>query len=201
MSNNLCKIRFGTFGEIQLGYYSINELDLVEHKPGWYSWHFVPDRSEDLNSGLFRVKSIDAEVKSIFGTKYSGRLNTHEIDIDSNVYGKYSEFIEQTFICFSPPLYIGISKDVKFRLNTHKSKLYGTLELGIINKVKELDLTKIDSVEESSYFGQRIGNRLIESNIDKNGLFVKVIYSESESELKPVEKILNNFFIPPYGRR
>jgi len=104
-----------------------------------------------------------------------------------------------------PPLYIGISKRLNFRLQTHKKMLENIIYSD--RDDSEINDTNIesDTEKESRYFGVRIGTIVKRTeHIRLTSFFVKTIQLNLEystEELRKIEKFLNRTFIPLYGRK
>ena len=103
---------------------------------------------------------------------------------------------------FSPPIYVGIAKNVKARLLTHLTKLREALVTPFTVAISgDLD---VDSDEESSYFGGRVGDLLRAQGIDDvRHLFVKIVFQQGDdlAHRRAVEHFANRVFFPFCGRR
>jgi hypothetical protein len=103
---------------------------------------------------------------------------------------------------FSPPIYIGIAKNLRSRLLAHMKKLEDALIMPFGTAIG----TGIDddSDEESSFFGGRVGDLLRELKInDIRHLFVKTVFQPVDDLLqrRAVEHFVNRVFFPFCGRR
>ena len=136
----------------------------------------------------------------MFGTQYKGTIEGENVTPKDDV-GMYRGDLEKLIIAFAPPLYIGISTNLKQRLKTHVRQLQECIDKGYGDKVESLSRDNVDSEKESSYFGKRMAKALVDYELSKNGLYVRVVFSNKVEKLKPLESVLNSFFVPPYGRR
>lgn len=199
-SRNKACLSFGLIDDLEVEYFSYNELDSVRPDVGWYCWGYAPTNSDTVKEGVSNLKYLSAEVGKNFGITYSGdleradKLNKNDLkDIDNEV-------LTRVMIAFSPPLYLGISKNLKDRLNIHKRKLEEYL-LSPSDSLKYLDGCDADTPEESTYFGYRIGRALVENETEPDDLFVRCIYNDDYEMVRMIEKVLNRIFTPVYGRR
>lgn len=101
---------------------------------------------------------------------------------------------------------IGISKNLKTRLNTHYRELQKIYNGKVtLEPPKKLGQTDFDTIVESSHFAQRMGFSLKSfSKLNLNALYIKTIELDNSytwPDLQRVEKYLNRTYIPLYGRK
>lgn len=141
-----------------------------------YSWELQEDESEaDRSSYLLDelttfcsssgLQSVHSEVTAFFDSSWSGRLEYTSIrKTEANAskalesHCKNNEerqllvnLINSSFPIFWQPLYIGVAKDLKVRLSTHKRVLVGS-------EIDEIALTKDekDDLESATSLGERL---------------------------------------------
>ncbi len=176
-------------------------------KPGIYSWHYrlshkTADRAADMKSydRIYAAKSYGVSAHASLGEILTGKITRNPFT-DSHV-PEFSTAALAAAAVFCPPLYIGISIDIKRRLGTHYDRLIKFLAQPSIPAglgIREPE----DSDEESGVFAERIGNLLRANDIgDPGRLFVKVIYVPGASfrELQQAEFFVNRAFVPLCGR-
>lgn len=189
------------------GIYKLKEFGDLPETPGLYSWHINFSKvNRDQYYQLFKQKKINIDVKGSLKEAYKGEMKSHfeHGNFDTTLIDH--ELCEFASYVFCPPLYIGISKDLKSRLRQHFTeleKIYnGSTSLPTPIPVGQ---TQFDTIVESSHFAQRIGFTISQlGNITLDDLFVKTIEMDSTYpwiELQKVEKYLNRTFIPIYGRK
>lgn len=199
---NSCKVKCGALNEIEVSYFSINEIDLIpSDKKGWYCWFYVPESPDTLNIDFIKYYKPRATIEGIFGIRYHGALKDDAKKLDIKDVGQCFDDLQHTILAFSSPLYIGISKSLTIRLKRHKSQLEARLNTDSLIESEDINDIKNDSDEESSFFGQRIASQMNLYNIKYSELYVKCVYSSSIDNLERVETVLNRMFLPPYGRR
>lgn len=189
------------------GIYRIKELHKVPDVPGLYSWHI---NATNLNFNAyfkaFKQKKIRVSLEGNLKEEYKGEIKRSYFERDFDSPSIDHDLCEFASHVFCPPLYIGISKQLKIRLSDHLDeleKIYnGTIKL---SPPKKLGQTDFDTIVESSHFAQRFGFTLRElKNIKLDEVFVKTIELDSTykwAALQKVEKYLNRTFIPIYGRK
>ena len=189
---------------------SAADIDLfAQPKPGIYAWYLrvLPKNDPALNMGyvdrVFASKRMNVEVSGNLGERYQGILTK-----DPSFSGDISSFHDTVLTAstiFCPPLYIGISKNIKNRLSQHFKSLEAAL-LRSSNDDGDLILTNedIDEDAESNVFGERIGRVLRVNNIKTVApLFIKVTYPDqvSNADLLKAESYVNRLYVPICGRR
>lgn len=189
------------------GIYKLSENHLIPSVPGIYSWH-IGFEKKGYNDYFkaFKQKRLDVNLKGSLKEQYSGKIwnSYHSKDFSSTTFD--FDLCEYASSVFCPPVYIGISKDLKARLATHireLEKIYtGKVKL---SKPKKVGQTDFDTIIESSHFAQRIGFTLAElKSISIDSLFIKTVELDKTyawSDLQKVEKYVNRTFIPIYGRK
>lgn len=206
MSVNETRVRFGGLPEFQVAYYSINEIETIEDGlAGYYSWIYIPETKEKISVGVVKKRNIISTVKEGFSNNYHGELVRRDLEecaIDNE--DQFLKFQELMF-AFSAPLYIGISSNLRSRLQRHKRQLaecYETLEaMGPETGFQSIDPGDLDTDIESKCFGQRIAKILQTEGLHLDELYIKCVRSEGGDDLKSNETILNRIYAPPYGVR
>jgi len=179
----------------------------TEEKPGIYSWHYrlshiTPKRLDDMKAydRIYAAKSYDISAQGSLGEMLEGEL-TRSPFTDSRP-PEFSQVALAAAAVFCPPLYIGISTNIKRRLQTH----YDRLEEVLVQPSRFAIATSVqddDSDEESGIFAERIGGLLKKNNVgDPGRLFVKVVYVPNATfrELQQAEFFVNRTFVPLCGR-
>ena len=157
-------------------------------------------------SKFLSKKRLDVNLKGNLKELYAGKIKNSFYSKDFASTSFDFDLCEYASSVFCPPIYIGISKDLKKRLATHIRELEniytGKVKLSKPSKVGQTDF---DTIIESSHFAQRIGFTLAElKNISIDSLFIKTIELDKTytwSDLQKVEKYINRTFIPIYGRK
>jgi hypothetical protein len=193
--------------EIKLG-----DRHLIEDNlQGIYSWHLKPRRlTPDKVSKIydaFNRFEICLSGTSIFNksSKFSdnfiGKIN-RELE-NKSLESKFSKIDQKFLILFfqnnSLPIYIGRSKNIKGRLESHYAKYLEAISANFLNSMTE-DFD-FDSEEESGYFGLRLANLNKERWFNENELFIRY-YNKSDlnyDEIKDLEYYLNRLYKPILG--
>lgn len=205
---------------IHYDYYTSEYFSDIQNIGGIYSWHISPnvhlgsdnEKADTLNALLsfFSPNEIMLDGYTPFHN-YKGLLEENVLD-SINVQEKINRIssltkenylnVISTLLFFQSPLYIGISKTLKKRINKHSSILSQ-----IYNEQKFVD----DNEPENTEFGKRIlefirsseENQKIFYKFSPSNFFVKVIYINqfSKSELENIEYVLNRSIKPKFGKR
>lgn len=205
--SHVSNIKCGSLKEIKISYFSLNQFELIPNQAGWYCWFFVPEESEctealETKLELLKQRKLSANIKGTLGLAYEGILQTVSVSKFSNKKISDFNYLQATMFAFAPPLYVGLSKNLKTRLNRHKYQLekqvpfYGSSDNEDAGKNIPLD-----TEEESSYFAKRIAKYMNDFGVNKGELYVKCCFSDNKENLFNIELILNNTFSPIYGRR
>ncbi len=176
---------------------------------GLYSWHYrlsqtTPNRSADMTTydSIYAAKSYDIFAQAHLGERLTGKIT--RAPFTNSRAPEFSRATLAASTIFCPPLYIGISTNIKGRLSTHYNALVNFLARPI-NLISYVSGEPEDDTEaESSIFAERIGSLLKQNNVSNPGrLFVKVVYVQgaTKRELEQAEFFVNRTFIPLYGRR
>ena len=179
----------------------------AEEKPGIYSWHYrlshrSPDRSADMIAydHVYAAKSYNVSAQAPLGETLNGKMTRRPFT--ENRPPEFSQAALSAAAVFCPPLYIGISTNIKRRLQTHYDRLVEVLALPSIFSLTSTAQAD-DSDEESSAFAERIGSLLKGNGVGAPGsLFVKVVYVPNSTfhELQQAEFFVNRTFVPLCGR-
>jgi hypothetical protein len=207
------------------GYGELHEYSVVasqdierfaEEVPGIYAWYFrLLDRPgnpiDAMKSfdGLFASKSLEFEVKGNLGEHFQG--SAKRIPYMKERTPDYVSAVLSATTVFCPPLYIGISIDIKRRLKTHYETLIDFLQRPSSTPSPSVSQTRVQSDEsetdtdiESNVFGERIGSILKRNNVfDPEQLFVKILYvpGATKRDLEKAELFVNRSFVPLCGIR
>jgi hypothetical protein len=186
----------------------IEQEHFIEARAGLYAWYLRlpkdPNPALDLASysRIFGSKNFTLEAKSVFGERYQGAA-TRQPSFDPASHPFASSVLTASTI-FCPPVYIGISINIRQRLMLHLKRLNEALQ-GAETLLPTDDMSEEqDTADESSAFGHRMGYLLRSNGIrDIERLFVKIIYQPqaSAADLKKAEYFVNRTFLPFCGRR
>jgi hypothetical protein len=182
--------------------YNFSDLHKVEPLPGIYSWWLSFDSDFDIKTfhEFFLQKKFSIEMQGNLNEHYKGDLNQKQgSNIDFNI---DPNLLKETFSHFNVPIYIGISKNLKKRLETHSRLLNDKYIDEIIYNKNFYESVASDSDEESTYFAERLASK-IKNKFKLNALHVKVIYRDKNyerSNLIKAETYLNRTLFPILGR-
>lgn len=181
-----------------------------ESRQGLYAWYArVLEKTDPLTNmtsydKVFASRKMSVEAKGNLGEVYKGVVTKCSV-LGGDVPGLYNA-VSAASTVFCPPLYIGISNDVKGRLSQHLKSLEAVLrsvapqDAGLESSNEE----ELDTEAESSVFGERVGKILRANGIaNETLLFIKVIYTDnlSRADLRKTETYVNRVFVPMCGRR
>jgi len=188
------------------GYYTINELYKVPSKPGIYAWYVkFEQQNEQEYYKIFKQKKVGVDIKGNLKEHYEGEARNKYVDNTYSIQNMDYSLCELASYVFCPPLYIGISKDLNERLNTHAKELEKIYIGGKILPTPSLGKTDFDTIVESAHFAERLGYSLKSfPTVDLNAIYVKTIEMPAQytwTELQKVEKYLNRTYTPIYGRK
>lgn len=197
----------GFASPIQVHFASLSDLESVPVASGWYAWFYIPSSVDDPSLDLYRHSKVNSTVTGIFNLTYEGRLKP----TGSNLSGAFDaaadpeslDTLKSLFLAFAPPLYIGIAKNLRSRLKSHRKNLQDFMKSGDgeATKPAETNRIEVDSERESQYFGARIGTALQTLKLSPDTLYVKCVIADDPTQLKKIEKILNFALTPHYGRK
>lgn len=185
----------------------------AEAKPGIYAWYFrlLAGSAEPVDTmrsydSLLGSKSLDFTVKGNLGEQFQG--SAARIPFTQNWTPDYVDAVLSATTVFCPPLYIGISVDIRRRLKKHYNTLTDVLQRPSVPQAAPtftgLDEANIDTDFESNVFGERIASLLKKNNIgDAAQLFVKILYvpGATKRDLERAEFFVNRAFVPLCGVR
>jgi len=201
MKSNRSNVKVGGLEPVEVHYYSIHEIWLIEERhPGWYSWFYVPDSLNSLSTNIIKKQKLPVVVKEGFKSGYSGDIVRFYEQSDCEVSTQEFSYLQKTLFAFSSPLYVGISKNLSSRLHTHVRQLKKCMSISY-NYTEINDEMESDTDNESSYFAGRVSKVMKEEGLSIDNLYVKVVISDDEKKLKIVESYLNKILIPTYGVR
>jgi hypothetical protein len=197
----------GFASSIQVHFAALNDLDSVPSTAGWYSWFQIPSSLSPESLQLYRHSKVVSAVTGIFNLTFEGCLRAADGNSLPPV-GKANEeeTLEQLrslFLAFAPPLYIGISKNLRTRLKSHRKNLQNFLTAFDYKGIdaEEKGAGDPDTERESQYFGARVGLALRTLNLSADTLYVKCVLADDTSNLKEIERVLNFALTPHYGRK
>ena len=178
----------------------------IPELPGIYAWYiqYGKNTKAQVYHDVFKQKEFRSLIKGTLQDSYEGCLSAKPYPFLEDI--QNLDLLMEGVRQFSPPLYIGISVNLRQRIRTHLSSLNEFLYSRRPSYTAEISEMELDSEIESNYFAQRIG-AVIKQNMDSldiNSFFIKVIELDKhypKSGLLEVEKFLNRTFIPHYGRR
>lgn len=193
-------------------------IDKFENKKGVYAWYLMPAEtdSDGLNDyyKIFNNKKFTATFKAKFNEEYFGE-NIRNTEEDKNKeYIKDKSFSDKQKFAFqlsalflSPPIYVGVSDDLKERLSTH----FEELNIKIGTNFDELQdyYDESNNKESAARFASRICKAVkISDNRNSwtiNNFVVKVMVFKDEEMTNPIvqdiEGILNRTFKPTMGKK
>jgi hypothetical protein len=188
-------------------HYKLTELDNIPEMPGIYAWYLSADQNNFLDYyKVYKQKKVEVNIQGNLSELYVGDVKNTYYEKDFKDNGVDHDLCSMASLAFSPPLYIGISKNLQKRLKDHSSELkkifFGQIPL---NTPPPVGKTDFDTIVESRHFAQRIGHTIKSfSNININSLLIKTIEMDSTylwTDLQKVERYLNRTYIPIYGRK
>jgi len=183
--------------------YRTNQISEIPKSLGIYAWFLAYDYNTDHNDyhDVFKSSIITSTVEGIFKDVYTGPIKQQAFSFDENIV--FSSFLNEVISLFCPPVYIGISSNLRNRLSTHRDELNSLLYSEEAFKYNEN--AKIDSDGESYNFAIRLA-RVLRSvdSIGLRNLRIKVIEAGEgmkRDEVFAIEKYLNRTYTPIYGRK
>lgn len=188
-------------------FYGIADIDKIPNTPGIYAWFLLADKT-NFNEyyKVFKQKKVEINIKGNLKEKYSGEVRNTYYDDDFKDSTIDFDLCNISSLAFGPPLYIGISKDLRVRLKQHSEELQKIFYKKIILPPPvTLGKTDFDTIVESAHFAERIGYTLKSfPTIKLNSLLIKTVelpLGYPWTKLQRVEKYLNRTFIPIYGKK
>lgn len=178
------------------------EIGSAKATAGIYGWYLrAPDGAAPNLAKLAAVyssKSLDTTAFGNLSERYTGVLTKAAVP-DAII--AHTSIASAALSIFAPPLYIGISSNIRMRLSQHEQALRNALGSPIKNTIPA-DL-ELDTEAESSYFGERIGSAMKQAGYTHAGdLWVKIVYcpSSSRMDIREAETFVNRSFHPIFGR-
>jgi hypothetical protein len=191
--------------------FSARDIELLaEERTGIYSWHMRLHPKGSLTDNIksfcnvMASKSYDINFSSNLKDQFNGKATKKALEIDEEM--DTDVLLSKVTAILCPPIYIGISKNIKSRLVTHKKALLDFLENNVaLIEPNDKDVSyEDDSEAESSKFAQRVGKVLAKNGvINEAPLFIKAIYLDgiSRKSLRQCESFVNRNFHPLFGLR
>lgn len=189
------------------GYYRLKDINMLPSTPGIYSWYITGNQSNvDNFYKLFMQKRVAVSIEGHLKEIYQGNLRRHYDEGHFKTGITDFGLFNVSSLAFCPPLYIGISKDLKSRINVHYQELQKIIDGRVkLKNVKVMNPSDFDTIYESQHFAQRIGYSIkTTKRIKLNSIFIKTIEMQkgySWGSLNNIEKYLNRAFVPIYGRK
>ncbi len=151
----------------------IEQEHYVDASAGLYAWYIRlpkdPNPASDMASynQVFASKKFTVEAKSILGERYQGTAARQpSFDPSSHPFAA-SVLTASTIFC--PPIYIGISINIRQRLTRHMKRLNESLQISSLPLPSNDTPEEQDTEVESGAFGQRIGYLLHANGIRECG--------------------------------
>jgi hypothetical protein len=207
--SNLHKITIPCIKSYEYRVYSIEDVEFAPNTSGIYCWFLRFNADTSLSKkyhDLYTDKEYWVTIEGNFKQKYEGPLNLSSINasLDNKALG---DICENASVIFSPPLYLGIARNLRDRLCQHVKSLKDYK----FKRAESIDIEcdDLDTDKESDYFGQSFGSRFLNEydesgkNYGHNDLFCRVIECRkmSKRQLQQAEYYLNRTFKPIYGRK
>ena len=178
-----------------------NDLGSAPSEQGLYGWFLSLEDGTDVlhHHRIVRKRSFGIRARGPLRERYEGGMVIQDILPPA---GLRSADLAEAVLAFSPPVYIGMSKNINARLSQHKSKLEEIVYGGSLSDLA-LSTAEPDSDEESAVFASRFGSYIRSNRINLKSLYVKAVTTPELSRLaiRNAETYLNSTFSPPYGVR
>lgn len=217
---------------------TFGEVPAVEAKPGLYAWYLriIPGKSniessENFVKALKRINeqlcypTLTMQLRGHFSMNMKGDLKHIWYGHDEKPFAKKFKkvldnpeerevlncILESVVPFFTGPLYIGVSKNLKKRLQVHTQliqkyrKEYHDNTESLEDTTPDISVDSKSSLRNDKNFAQRI----VERRIDPNHLAVSITYVShpqlSEERIRKTiettETLLNRLFYPILGKR
>ncbi|MFN7704056.1 MAG: hypothetical protein ACK5OS_05480 [Chryseotalea sp.] len=189
------------------GVYGLSDLHKIPNVPGLYAWYIAVSSANFSDYyKIFKQKKVTVKIEGVLQDKYHGEIQNIYNDKNFPSAGIDYDLCEVASLAFSPPLYIGISIDLRKRLIDHSSELtkvlYGKLPLP---SPLPIGKTEFDTIYESAHFALRIGHTIVNyPTVDLASFKIKTLElpkSFTWQDLQRVERYMNRTYIPVYGRK
>jgi len=187
--------------------YTVRDLESARPSAGIYAWFFrLPEGADDDDtrvqaySNLFRNRRMSVRASGPLQEIYEGSIERVRGAEQSGA--TYLGRIASTVFC--PPLYIGISVNLRARLGEHYEALFQAMYQGSTYGNANEEPVPQDTARESAFFGERMATALQHSGLNSiSDLFVKVVYAPNleYSAIQATEYLLNRTFFPLFGRK
>lgn len=153
----------------------------------------------------FRQKQYHVEISGQLKPKYTGQIE-HVQEPSSGLIERVQENPKRLFIIrallekstplFASPLYVGMSKNIKVRINQH-CNFIKQLRDKSSNSFLRLQQYSILTEEEKSF-----AERVVEREIPPSRLFIayQVVEPTEENVYVDLENIINRIYYPTFGR-
>lgn len=208
--------------------------NIPEKSAGLYSWHLANHEVHKFALSeyhdVFKPKRFSVSLSSDFRDRYSGSANNDSrlsrvedddlgfLKTNKSFHKSSQETMNLLTEIFSPPLYIGRSKNLQDRIRKHFQQFDDKLkskrtwfDTNDLSRYMEegFPSEKIDDDLESSYFGERLAYFMLkaangDTSFDQNNLFVKIVIFKKVNypeEINDFEYFLNRSYCPIFGRK
>ena len=193
---------FGSIPQIDLEFANITDFESLPTSAGWYGWVYVAGSTSPNELSILRQIRPEATVDHYFHMSLRGTLTPEEISTDI---GPLSEQAINDFrslhFAFAPCIYIGISRNLKRRLKSHRKHIQQEYSLLHTHTESDPAAPELDTERESEFFGRRVASLLRRVRANPDNLYVKYALCADETVLKPLETAMNITFAPTLGRR
>lgn len=201
-------------------------------KPGLYAWYIKitlgksnMGSPQDFSKALKRITEqvcyppLAMQLEGHFNLKMEGDLEHIWYGHDKQPFTKkfrnlldhreerelISNILDQAVPLLTGPLYIGVSKNIQQRLQTHTRLIQKSLKKSQEDVASGLPIDSIESMQMDKNFADRI----VERNINPNHLVVGVTYvshpnlsmERIRETVETAENLLNRMFYPILGRK
>lgn len=178
------------------------------NSPGLYAWYLrLPPQAMD-EGGFEPYRHVHVKrrfsitASASLGEQMDGTMERLPTRLKTAKPGEDLDmpFFASAFSAFSPPIYIGRSRGIRTRLMAHLRALDGEMARGSASQ-RIIAEPASDSDDESSQFGVRVAQMLVEQGLDHyTGLFVKIVYAPTNDATKRAELLMNRTIHPVLGR-
>jgi len=206
--NNRARIDLIRGNSFFYDYVAVNEIESIAPElPGIYSWRMFIDKNStnrliELLKAISSIDSLRITATGNLQLEYSGDIRRNQYHCDFN--DDEVNVLRESVIFADRPLYIGISKNLRKRLLTHRAMLVQSLSLENISH--SLSASESDTEIESRCFGERMASVFKKvGQQDISPLYITYhVFDDSPTimkSLRTVEAFFNRVLNPTFGRR
>ena len=187
---------------MQIERLKFNELHLAPARPGLYAWYAAPNPGASLQDyhGIYKSRTLNAFISGNLKEQYEGTLYAKALSYPSS---EDRALLEAAAEAFSPPLYIGVSSDLRNRLSTHSEMLKDAMYTAELSESPN-EQVQSDTNEESASFAARMSLYARDTSLGVTAFHVRMIVlpeGYARHKLLSVETFLNRTYTPHYGLR